>query len=77
MSHYARIPLEDAYQMILDKPVNIIDIRDADSYKVSHITDAEHMDNSGVQAFMQRSTVSMVDSPGGRPVTLTIANPIK
>lgn len=52
MSHYSRIPLEDAYQMILDKPVNIIDIRDADSYKLSHITDAEHMDNSTVQAFI-------------------------
>jgi len=59
MSHYARIPLEDAYQMILDKPVNIIDIRDAESYKLSHITDAQHMDNSGVQAFIEEADLDV------------------
>ncbi len=59
MSHYSRLPLEDAHQMIIDRPVNIIDIRDSDSYKLSHITEAMHMDNSGVQAFVDETDMDI------------------
>jgi thiosulfate sulfurtransferase len=55
MSQYARLPSDDAYQMIIDQEVNIIDIRDEESYKLGHITDAIHMDNSGIQAFIDQS----------------------
>ena len=52
MSQYARLSSDDAYQMMIDQEVNVIDIRDEDSYKLGHITDSTHMDNSGVQAFI-------------------------
>lgn len=55
MTQYARLPSDDAYHMIIDREVNIIDIRDEESYKLSHITDAIHMDNSGIQAFIDQS----------------------
>ena len=52
MSNYARISSDDAYQMMLDGPVTIVDTRDEDSFKAGHITDAAHLDNSGVQSFI-------------------------
>lgn len=52
MSNYARLGSEDAYQMILDGPVTILDIRDEESFKAAHIIDAIHMDNAQVQAFI-------------------------
>lgn len=55
MSNYDRISSDDAYQLILDQPVNIVDIRDADSFKAGHITDSVHLDNSGVQSFIDDS----------------------
>jgi len=59
MSNYARLSSYDAYQMTIDQSVNIIDIRDEESYKLSHITDATHMDNSSVQAFIEQSDTSI------------------
>lgn len=59
MSHYARLGCEDAYQMLLDGPVNIVDIRDEDSYNAAHITDAVHMDNASVQAFIDNTDTSI------------------
>lgn len=59
MPHYARISSDDAYQMSIDREVNIIDIRDEESYKVAHITDSTHVDNSGVQAFIDQSDLDI------------------
>lgn len=55
MSQYARLSADDAHQMIIDGPINIVDIRDADSFKTGHITDAVHLDNSGVQGFINEA----------------------
>ncbi len=55
MSQYARLSTDDAHQMLKDREVNVVDIRDEDSYKVAHIMYAEHLDNSGLQAFVEDS----------------------
>lgn len=52
MSQYARLSADDAHQMLLDQKVNIVDIRDAESFALAHITDAVHLDNTGVQSFI-------------------------
>ena len=59
MSRYARISADDAYQMVLDDTVSIIDIRDEESFKAGHITDATHLDDNGVQAFIDESDTSV------------------
>lgn len=59
MSHYARLACDDAFQMLLDGPVNIIDIRDEESYKAGHISDAVHMDNANIQAFIDNTDTSI------------------
>ena len=38
--------------MMADREVQIVDIRDPESYQVGHITNAVHLDNSGVQSFI-------------------------
>lgn len=55
MPKYARLSSNDAHQMILNQKVNIVDIRDEDSYKLNHIVGSAHMDNSGAQAFIDQS----------------------
>ncbi len=52
MSHYARISADDAQQLMIDQDVNIIDIRDEDSFKASHITEARHLDNAALPDFI-------------------------
>ena len=52
MPQYARLSTDDALQLMLDRPVNVVDIRDEDSFKAGHITDATHLDNSAVQGFI-------------------------
>jgi len=52
MSRYARLGCDDAYNMLLDGPANVIDIRDEESFKAAHITDAVHVDNASMQAFL-------------------------
>ncbi len=52
MPQYARLSTDDALQLMLDRPVNVVDIRDEESFKAGHITDATHLDNSAVQVFI-------------------------
>lgn len=52
MPQYSRISADDALQLILDRPVNVVDIRDEESYKAGHITDSTHLDNTAVQGFI-------------------------
>ncbi len=59
MSRYARLSSDDAYQMMLDGPVTVVDTRDEDSFKAGHITDARHLDNSGIQAFIDNTDTSV------------------
>lgn len=59
MSRYARLSVDDAHQKMLDGEVNVVDIRDADSYRLAHITDAVHLDNSGISAFIEGTDQSL------------------
>ena len=52
MPQYARLSTDDALQLILDRPVNVVDIRDEESFKAGHITNATPLDNSAVQGFI-------------------------
>ena len=49
---YARLSVEDAYHLMLDGPVTVVDIRDEESFKASHMTEARHLDNSQLQSFI-------------------------
>lgn len=55
MSHYARLSSEDAHQMMIDRQVNVVDIRDEDSFRLSHITEAEHLDNTALPRFIEQT----------------------
>lgn len=55
MTRYARLSVDDAHQMMIDGPINVVDIRDEDSYRLGHISEAVHLDNSGVQRFIQET----------------------
>lgn len=59
MSRYARLSCDDAYNLLLDGPINVIDIRDEESYNAGHMTDAIHMDNSAVQGFIDKTDMSI------------------
>lgn len=59
MSRYARLSADDAHQMMIDGDVNVVDIRDDDSFRLGHITDAVHLDNSGVQSYINDADQSI------------------
>lgn len=52
MSTYARLSCADAKAMIAEKDVNIVDIRDLPTFNNGHITNAEHLDNHSMAAFI-------------------------
>jgi len=52
MSTYARLSCTDAKAMIAEKDVNIVDIRDLPTFNNGHITNAEHLDNHSMAAFI-------------------------
>ena len=58
-ANYARLSCDDAYQMMLDGQINFVDIRDEESFNAAHITDAVHMDNASVQAFINETDTSI------------------
>ncbi len=53
MTNFTRISCDDAHALLASKDVNIVDIRDPDSFKSGHIVDAEHLDNHSLPAFIQ------------------------
>lgn len=59
MTQYARLSADDAHHMMLDQAVSVVDIRDEQSFLAGHITNAEHLDNSGVQAFINDADQSV------------------
>jgi len=52
MTSFTRISCADAQTLITEKEVNIVDIRDLDSFNSGHIIDAEHVDNHSLAAFI-------------------------
>jgi len=53
MTSFTRISCADAHEMISKKEVNIVDIRDLNSFNSGHILDAEHVDNHSLANFIQ------------------------
>jgi len=52
MTSYTRISCADAHALSSAKEVNIVDIRDLNSFNSGHIIDAEHLDNHSLPAFI-------------------------
>lgn len=52
MSRYARISIDDADHLIARQDVIIVDIRDPESFQAAHMENAQHLDNAGLQAFI-------------------------
>ena len=52
MSAFQRISSTDAKSLIDTKDTNIVDIRDLQSFNNGHITDAEHLDNHSLAAYI-------------------------
>lgn len=52
MSTFARLSCADAKAMMAEKDVNIVDIRDLATFNNGHITNAEHLDNHSIAAYI-------------------------
>jgi len=52
MTSFTRISCADAHALISEKEVNIVDIRDLNSFNSGHIIDAEHLDNHSLASFI-------------------------
>ncbi len=52
MHSFQRISIDDAKQLLDDKPCQLVDIRDEQSFSLGHIPGARHLDNSTVQDFL-------------------------
>ena len=48
MTSFTRISCDDAHALISAKDVNVVDIRDLNSFNGGHILDAEHLDNQSI-----------------------------
>ena len=55
MAEFTRISVADANALIEKGPVTIADIRDEASFKSGHMTDAQHLDNTNTQNFIDKS----------------------
>ncbi len=53
MTHFSRISGQDAKRLIMNKDVNIVDIRDIKSFNEGHITQAEHVDERTLKQFLE------------------------
>lgn len=53
--NFQRLSVEDARQLISEKQVTLVDIRDEQSFKAAHIPDAQHIDNHSVADFLAKS----------------------
>jgi len=52
MPGYARLSCEDAKILMDTRSATIVDIRDEPSFSAGHIREAQHLDNAGLQTFM-------------------------
>ena len=52
MTSFTRISCADAHALITAKDVNIVDIRDLNSFNSGHILDAEHLDNQTIADYI-------------------------
>lgn len=59
MSTFQRISCQQAHQLMADQTCQIVDIRDAMSYRMGHTSGAEPLDNSTLPAFLARADRSL------------------
>jgi len=55
MTSYTRISCTDAQDLMSSKDVNIVDIRDLNSFNAGHIFDAEHIDNHSIANYISET----------------------
>jgi len=55
MSAFVRISPDDARDLIDDRDVSILDIRDPDSFAAGHMLDAEHLSNETAATFIEKT----------------------
>lgn len=53
MDTFQRISVSDAKQKMDSQSCQLVDIRDEQSFHMGHIQGAQHLDNTGVQAFLE------------------------
>ena len=56
--NFSRISAEQAKALLMETAVNIIDIRDEQSYQIAHITAAQHIDNHSIATFVETADKS-------------------
>ena len=59
MSSYVRISPDDARDMIDDREVTIVDIRDPDSFAAGHMLNAQPLSNDTAPAFLENTDKSL------------------
>lgn len=52
MSEFKRISVDTTRQMLNNGDVQLVDIRDEQSYQMGHIEGARHLDNTSLQDFL-------------------------
>ncbi len=58
MAAFVRISVDDAHDMIVDRDVAILDIRDPESFAASRMLDAEHLSNETAAQFIETTDKS-------------------
>lgn len=59
MSTFQRISCQQAHQLLANQACQIVDIRDAMSYRMGHASGAEALDNSTLPDFLARADRSL------------------
>lgn len=55
MVAYKRISVQQAREMMEQQNATVVDIRDEQSYANGHISESSHLDNAGVQQFINEA----------------------
>lgn len=53
MSEFKRLSIDEASTLINEQAATLADIRDEQSYQLSHIPGAVHLDNNSLQGFIE------------------------
>jgi len=57
MSEFKRISAESAKQLLDQKSIAVVDIRDSQSFQVSHIPNSTHLDNNTLPRFIESTPI--------------------
>lgn len=59
MATFQRISIDEAKQLLDNGPCHLLDIRDAQSFQLGHISGARHLDNTNVDTFLAEADRSL------------------